>query len=106
MRLGDGGITTHKMQLELYLEERRLERLVDLDILTFWKVNEACSPELSAMARDVLCIPLSTVSFESAFSSIGQVLDQYQSTLKLDMVKAIIYSRDWIIGRGNILILC
>ena len=104
MSLGGGDITTHKTQLEFYLEERRLERSIDLDILAFWKANEARSPELSAMARDVLCIPLSTVSSESAFSNGGQVLDQYRSTLKPDVVEAIICTHDWIIGRGNTLI--
>ena len=48
-------------QLELYLDEVRVDWNAKLDILAFWKVNEFRYPELVAMARDVLSIPVSTV---------------------------------------------
>ncbi|KAK2648695.1 hypothetical protein Ddye_016184 [Dipteronia dyeriana] len=38
-----------RTQLDLYLEERRLERSIDLNILDFWKGNEPRYPELAAM---------------------------------------------------------
>ncbi|KAK0591335.1 hypothetical protein LWI29_000143 [Acer saccharum] len=52
-----------KTQLELYLDEPRVDRSMDLDILSFWKVNEFRYPVLATMARDVLTIPISTVSY-------------------------------------------
>ncbi|KAK2658237.1 hypothetical protein Ddye_004770 [Dipteronia dyeriana] len=61
-------VNIQRTQLDLYLEERRLERSIDLNILDFWKGNEPRYPELAAMARDVLNVPISTVASESALS--------------------------------------
>ncbi|KAK1568528.1 hypothetical protein Q3G72_025505 [Acer saccharum] len=85
-------------QLELYLDEPKVEKTMKLDILNFWRGNEVHFPELSMMARDVLSIPVSSVASESAFSVGRRVLDQYRSSLKPDIVEAIVCSRDWIHG--------
>jgi hypothetical protein len=61
------------------------------------------------MARDVLSIPISTVASESCFSTSGRVIDQYRSSLKLDIVEALICTKDWLYGQqGNIrlLVIC
>ncbi|KAK1568581.1 hypothetical protein Q3G72_026211 [Acer saccharum] len=94
--------STQRTQLDLYLEERKLERSMDLNILDFWKGNQPRYPELAAMARDVLSIPISTVASESAFSIGGRVLDQFRSSLSPNVAQAIVCSRDWIFGNGGI----
>ncbi|KAK1564832.1 hypothetical protein Q3G72_012513 [Acer saccharum] len=94
--------STQRTQLDLYLEERRLERSMDLNILDFWKGNQPRYPELAAMARDVSSIPISTVASESAFSISGRVLDQFRSSLSPNVAQAIVCSRDWIFGNGGI----
>ncbi|KAL4605074.1 hypothetical protein ACB092_09G002400 [Castanea dentata] len=83
-----------KTQLELYLDEPRVDRNAKLDILAFWKGNEFRYPELAAMARDILSIPISTVASESTFSVWGRVIDQFRSALKPDVVEASVCTRD------------
>ncbi|KAL3535186.1 hypothetical protein ACH5RR_003647 [Cinchona calisaya] len=62
-----------KTQLELYLDEVRIDRNAqpDLDVLGFWKAHKCHYPELSKMALDILAIPITTVASESAFSIGG-----------------------------------
>ena len=99
----DIGRQAQKTQLELYLDEPRVGRNAKLDILAFWKGNEFRYPELAAMARDVLSIPVSTVASESTFSVGGQVIDQFRSALKPDVVEALVCSRDWLYADiGNV----
>ncbi|KAL9426901.1 hypothetical protein AB3S75_033641 [Citrus x aurantiifolia] len=87
-----------KSELELYLDEPRIDRKIDLDILSFWKGNGFRYPNLSSMARDILSSLISTVASESASSVSGRVLDQFRSVLKPETVQAIITTRDWKFG--------
>ena len=53
-----------KSQLDLYLEEPKLEFAYyqDLDILEHWKNQKHRYPTLALMACDVLAIPITTVA--------------------------------------------
>ncbi|KAL6204596.1 hypothetical protein ACLB2K_021863 [Fragaria x ananassa] len=72
---------------------------MELDILSWWKMEQHRYPILFHMARDVLTIPISTVASESAFSIGGRVLDQYRSSLLPDTVQALLCTRDWIFSK-------
>ncbi|PKI36061.1 hypothetical protein CRG98_043532 [Punica granatum] len=87
-----------KSELEKYLDETRSNRKTDLDILEYRKINSQRYPTVARMARDILSIPVSTVASEVAFSCGGRVLDLYRSSLKPDLVKALMCSRDWLYG--------
>jgi hypothetical protein len=53
------------------------------------------------MARDILSIPISTISTiasESTFSIGGRVIDQYRNSLKPDIIEALVCTRDWLYG--------
>ncbi|XP_062170450.1 zinc finger BED domain-containing protein RICESLEEPER 1-like [Alnus glutinosa] len=77
-----------KTQLELYLDEPKyLDKNMTFYILSFWKGNEFRYPEVAAMARDILSIPISTIASESIFSIGGHVIDQYRSSLKPDIIE-------------------
>nr|XP_028944496.1 zinc finger BED domain-containing protein DAYSLEEPER-like [Malus domestica] len=95
----DGSTLVEKTELNLYLEEKRLDRKQELDILSWWKLEQFRYPVLSRMASDVLTIPISTVASESAFSISGRVLDQYRSSLLPETVQALLCTRDWLFGK-------
>ncbi|KAF7146729.1 hypothetical protein RHSIM_Rhsim04G0248700 [Rhododendron simsii] len=94
------GPSTSKSQLDIYLEESRLNHREheNLNVLGFWK--EQCNrfPELSLMARDILSIPITTVASESAFSIGGCILGKYRSSLLPQNAEALLCSRDWLFG--------
>ncbi|PWA70737.1 AC transposase [Artemisia annua] len=93
--------TNKKSELQLYLEEPRMERTLELDVLAFWKSNEFRYPVLASMARDFLTIPISTVASESTFSASGRVLDQHRSSLGKETLEALICTKDWLFAGSN-----
>ncbi|XP_047978749.1 zinc finger BED domain-containing protein RICESLEEPER 2-like [Salvia hispanica] len=96
------GLSQQKSQLELYMEEKRLDVKSNLDILNYWKGSQFKYPYVACMARDILSIPITTVASESVFSVGGRVLDQYRSSLKPSNAEAIICTRDWLFGKKGI----
>ena len=48
------------------------------------------------MARDILAIPISTVSFESAFSTSRRILDAFKSSLSPKTVETLVCSQNWL----------
>ncbi|KAG0487312.1 hypothetical protein HPP92_009407 [Vanilla planifolia] len=90
-----------KSQMELYLDEPRINRKSRLDVPTYWKVNQYRFPEVAAMARDILSIPFTTVNKANSFDESGGMLDQYNSALKPDMIEALICTRDWLYGENE-----
>jgi len=94
-----------KTQLELYLDEPKyLDKNMTFYILSFWKGNESRYPEVSAMACDILSIPISTIASESTFSIGRHVIDQYRSSLKPDIIEALVCTRDWFMESKVILL--
>ncbi|KAM5583930.1 zinc finger BED domain-containing protein DAYSLEEPER-like [Rosa sericea] len=93
-----GSSSSIKTELSKYLDEARLERKQELDVLSWWKMEQIRYPILFHLARDVFTILISIVASESAFSIGGRVLDQYCSSLLPDTVQALLCTRDWIFG--------
>ncbi|RDX81411.1 putative mediator of RNA polymerase II transcription subunit 37c, partial [Mucuna pruriens] len=92
------GVGSNKSELSKYLEEALEESHKDLDVLNWWKLNSSRFPILANIARDLLAIPVSIMTSESAFSIEEKVLDSYRSSLTPKMVEALICTQDWLKG--------
>ena len=73
-----------------------LEKLGPYDVLDWWKLKSSKYPILSKMARDILTIHISTIAFESAFSTSGRILDAFRSSLSPKTVEALVCSQNWL----------
>ncbi|XP_074302028.1 zinc finger BED domain-containing protein DAYSLEEPER-like [Silene latifolia] len=90
--------TTTRSVLDDYLDDSKLNRTDDLNILEFWKVNEIKYGHLAYLARDILSVPLTTVASESTFSIGGRILNKWRSSYIPENVEALITSRSWLYG--------
>ena len=50
---------------------------------------------LSRLARDILTIPVSTVSSESAFSTAERIIEDRRTSLTPEMVEVLTCLKDW-----------
>uniref|UniRef100_A0A0A9CXS6 BED-type domain-containing protein n=1 Tax=Arundo donax TaxID=35708 RepID=A0A0A9CXS6_ARUDO len=91
-----------KPDLRKYLEDP-VEVIApeNFDILQWWKLHEINYPILAKMAKDVLSVPISTVSSESSFSAGGRVVDDYRSSLLPSTVQALVCTSSWIRGGSH-----
>lgn len=94
------GEKKQKTELDKYLGEDVDPYSPTFDVLLWWKVNAARFPYLSAMAKDIVAVPISTVASESAFSTGGRVLSDFRSSLNPESVEALICAQDWLYPRG------
>ena len=97
-----------KTQLDTYLNEPTLDFdfLEHMDVLEWWKNNSQRFSDLALMARDLLCIPITTVASESAFSIGSRIHNKYRNYLLHENVEAIICTSSWKHGfsEGNLFI--
>uniref|UniRef100_A0A803N8I2 HAT C-terminal dimerisation domain-containing protein n=1 Tax=Chenopodium quinoa TaxID=63459 RepID=A0A803N8I2_CHEQI len=75
-----GDESERKNELEKYLSESCENDDPNFDILQWWKDRTKTYLILQLMAQDVLAIPVSTVTSESAFSTGGRVLDSFRTS--------------------------
>lgn len=84
------------LEIDRYLADPLVAPDKNFDVLKWWKDNDLRYPVIARIARDVLAIPISTVSSESAFSTGGRVLDPFRSSLAPATVEALICTQDWL----------
>jgi hypothetical protein len=64
-------------------------------VLAWWYEHKLTYPVLSVLARDVMTVPISTISSESAFSTTGRIIEERQRWLTPDMVEMLTLVKDW-----------
>lgn len=85
-----------KNELDRYLNDDLEDGFNGFDILGWWRGNTTKYYVLSRMARDILAIPVSTVSLEYAFNTEGRVLDEFRSLLSDTTAEALICVQSWL----------
>lgn len=89
----------NKSELTSYLEDKlHLMNDPDFIVLDWWRLNGHRFPILSKMAKKFLTVPATSVSSESAFSTGGRVLDDFRSSLRPNMVEALVCGASFIKG--------
>lgn len=83
-------------EFERYMEDDVEDDYDGFDILKWWKGKATKYYFLSCITKDILVIPVSTVSSESAFSTGGRVLDPFRSSLQPSTVEALICAQNWL----------
>ena len=84
----------HRSELDRYLNEPRLARSMELDVLSFWKSNQFRYLVLASMACDILTVLVSTIASEASLSVGGRILDPFRNSLKPNIVEALVCTRD------------
>ncbi|KAF3785208.1 Zinc finger BED domain-containing protein RICESLEEPER 3 [Nymphaea thermarum] len=75
---------------------------VEFNILSWWKANESKYKILARIARDVLAILVSTVASESAFSTLGRIINDYRCSTTPKNVESLICTQSWIGDANNL----
>jgi len=64
-------------ELTAYLDSENVTAYEnDFDLLLWWRDHKLTFPVLSIMAKDIMSVPVSTVSLESCFSLTGRILEE------------------------------
>ncbi|KAL5723936.1 hypothetical protein ACHQM5_007269 [Ranunculus cassubicifolius] len=89
-------------ELVCYLQQPSL-RVADrktFDVLRWWKEQEVNSPVLSAMARDLLTVPVSSVPLRWAFTD-ARVVKPNRTILPDEVIEATVCLKDWHDGENG-----
>ena len=68
------------------------------DILLWWRDHKLTYPVLSIMVRDIMSVPVSTVSSESCFSCTSRILEDRRRRLLPEHVEMLTCIKDWELG--------
>jgi hypothetical protein len=67
----------------------------DFNLLHWWHQHKLTYPVLSIMAKDILTVPVSTISSESTFSMTGRIIEERRRRLKPETVEMLTCLKDW-----------
>ncbi|WVZ57179.1 hypothetical protein U9M48_007598 [Paspalum notatum var. saurae] len=86
-------------ELASYLDSDTVQKFDnDFNILDYWYDHKITYPVLSILAKDVLSVPVSIVSSESAFSLVSRVIEERRRRLLPSMVEMLSLIKDWEAG--------
>jgi hypothetical protein len=65
------------------------------NVLNWWQDHKRTDHVLSVLAKDIMTIPVSTISFESAFSLSGRLLHDQCQSLTPAHIESLSLIKDW-----------
>ena len=80
-------ITAAVDEWQIYLDIAANEEVPE-DITAFWRAVESRLPQLAALARAYIALPVSSVDVERSFSKYGSILSPLRQNLSQDSLKA------------------
>ena len=83
-------------EFELYTSEKVAPRTEQFDVLDWWKHIGSKYPTLQRIARDILAIPMTTITSESTFSTSRRLLSPHHSCLHHDTLNALMCGQNWL----------
>jgi len=87
--------TSAVCELSAYLDSDNVTSYEDdFDLLLWWHDHKLTFPILSIMARDIISVPVSTVSSESCFSLTGRIIEERRRRLSLETVEMLTCIKD------------
>ena len=90
-----------RMEFDHFIDEGVLKRSEDFNILGWWKSNGLKYHTLQRIARDILAIPVTTVTSEFAFSTSRRLLSPHCSKLHPKTIEAMMCARNWLWSEIN-----
>jgi len=80
-----------QQELNTYFAERPPS--ADTEPLCWWKVNAARYPKMNELAKQLLCIPATSVPSERIFSAAGHIVSKLRAALSPENVDALLFLR-------------
>jgi hypothetical protein len=83
-------------ELAAYLDSDTVQKFDDeFSLLDWWHDHKLTYPVLSILAKDIISVPVSTVSSESAFSLAGRLIEERCRRLGSRMLEMLSLLKDW-----------
>jgi len=96
LQAAHSGANLNASELAAYLDSDPVNQYDDdFNILNWWHEHKLSYPVLSILAKDVLTMPVSTISLESAFSLTGRIIEERRQRLTSDTVEMLSLVKDW-----------
>ncbi|CAD6264786.1 unnamed protein product [Miscanthus lutarioriparius] len=88
--------SSNSSELASYLDCDTISQLDDeFDIMQWWHEHKLTYSVLSVLAKDILIVPMSTISSESTFSLTGRIIEERRWRLNPETVDALTCIKDW-----------
>jgi hypothetical protein len=72
-----GAFLTSASELSAYLDSDTINQYDDeFNLLNWWYEHKLSYPILSILTRDVMTVPVSTISSECAFGTTGRIIEE------------------------------